>query len=167
MPYKTADICDEHPDRVRLVAPVFRAYGRPAFSGAIATVRVFEDNALVREAFSTEGHGRVLVVDGAGSMQAALIGDRLAQLAVDHGWAGAIVHGPVRDVADIATMPFGIRALGTCPFKSRKRTPGETNVTVFFGGVAFTPGEYVYVDEDGILVSADPLFGETLAIQKS
>jgi regulator of ribonuclease activity A len=160
VPYKTADLCDEHRDRVRLVEPVFRAYGRAAFSGPIATVRVFEDNALVRETFSTEGRGRVLVVDGAGSMRAALIGDRLAQLAVDHGWAGAIVHGPVRDVADIAAMPFGVRALGTCPFKSTTPTPGEANVTVFFAGVSFSPGEYVYVDEDGILVSTQPLCGE-------
>lgn len=160
MPFKTADICDEHPDRVRLVDPVFRAFGRVAFSGPIATVRVFEDNSLVRETFNTDGQGRVLVVDAGGSLRAAMIGDRLAQMAVDHGWAGAIVNGAVRDTADIAQMPFGVRALGTCPFKSSRRNPGESNVVVSFAGVSFVPGQHVYVDEDGILVSETPLCGE-------
>jgi regulator of ribonuclease activity A len=156
--YKTTDLCDAFETRVKLAAPVFRAFGkRTAFSGEIATVRVFEDNSLVRDVLATDGDGRVLVVDGAGSRRCALMGDLVAQLGVDHGWSGAIIHGCIRDSAEIDAMDFGVRAIGTCPFRSIRRGVGERNVPVFFAGVAFLPGAYVYVDDDGILVASERL----------
>jgi regulator of ribonuclease activity A len=154
MPYKTTDLCDRFEGRVRLAAPVFRGFGRAtAFSGRIATVRTFEDNVLVQRALEADGRGKVLVVDGGGSIRCALMGDRLVQIGIDHGWAGAIVHGCIRDAAEIDAMPFGIRALGACPQRSAKRAVGELDVAVDFAGITFRPGEFVYVDADGILVS--------------
>ncbi len=158
MTIKTADICDEHADRVHIADPIFRAYGgRPAFGGPITTLRVFEDNVLVRSALEEPGDGRVLVVDGAASMRCALLGDQLAALAADNGWAGVVVNGCIRDSADIAGIDIGVRALATMPLKSRKLGRGERDVTVAFAGVAFEPGHHLYADEDGLLVSADAL----------
>jgi regulator of ribonuclease activity A len=158
MSHKTTDLCDAYEGRVRLAAPLFQAFGGlVSFSGPIATVRVYEDNSLVRERFSTYGQGRVLIVDGGGSRRCALIGDRLAQLGLENGWAGAIVHGCIRDAAEINAMAFGIRALGTCPLRSTKGNGGEIDVPVFFADVLFRPGEHVYVDADGILVAEQAL----------
>lgn len=160
MAYKTSDICDVHASRIRLAAPIFRTFGLVSFSGPIATVRVFDDNVLVRATFGTPGRGRVLVVDAAASLRCAMIGDRLAKLGLDNGWVGAIVNGAIRDAADIDTMPFGVRALGTCPLKSGREGRGEVEVPVYFAGVAFVPGEYLYADADAVLVSEQPLCGE-------
>lgn len=158
MTIKTADLCDEHAERVSIADPIFRAYGgRPAFGGPITTLRVFEDNVLVRSALEEPGDGRVLVVDGAASMRCALLGDQLAALAADNGWAGVVVNGCIRDSADIAGIDIGVRALATMPLKSRKLGRGERDVTVAFAGVAFEPGHHLYADEDGLLVSADAL----------
>jgi regulator of ribonuclease activity A len=154
----TADLCDDHGDHVQVCEPVFHAYGgRRAFQGPISTVFCFEDNSRVKEAVESRGDGRVLVVDGGGSRRRALLGDKLGLAAVDNGWAGIIIHGCIRDSAELARMDLGVRALGTVPMRSEKRGAGERDVPVRFAGVTFRPGEFVYVDEDGIIVAAAPL----------
>jgi regulator of ribonuclease activity A len=164
--WTTADLCDEHdanpsanPDAALQVArPLLRSYGGVrAFCGPIATVQVQDDNTSVRLRLQEDGAGRVLVVDGGGSLACALLGDQLAQLAVRNGWAGVIVHGCIRDCAAIREMPLGVLALATLPRKSEKRGPGLHDVPVQFAGVTFTPGHYVYADEDGVLAAATAL----------
>ena len=150
----TADLCDAFPDRVRVVAPLFRDWGGiSSFSGPIETIRVFEDNALVRQALEGEGHGRVLVVDGGGSLRTALVGGRLAALARDHDWTGIVVHGCIRDTVEIGAMRVGVRALGASPMKSGRTGKGQRSVPVTFAGVTFTPCEWLYADADGIVVA--------------
>jgi regulator of ribonuclease activity A len=150
----TADLCDAHGDRVQVCEPVFRAFGgRRAFHGPISTIRCFEDNSKVKEAVESTGAGHVLVVDGGGSRRRALLGDKLGEAAVRNGWAGVIIHGCIRDSAELGRMDLGIRALGTMPLRSDKRGEGEREVPVRFAGVTFRPGEFVYVDEDGIIVA--------------
>ena len=154
----TADLCDDHGDRVQVCEPVFHAYGgRKAFHGPISTVRCFEDNSRVKEAVEGPGAGQVLVVDGGGSRCRALLGDKLGEAAVRNGWAGVIIHGCIRDCAELGRMDLGIRALGTMPLRSDKRGEGERDVPVRFAGATFRPGEYVYVDEDGVIVAPQPL----------
>lgn len=163
MTFKTPDLLDEHEEdaragKVRVVAPMFQRYGgRASFSGQIATLKVFEDNTLVREAFAEEGKGKVLVIDGGGSLRCALVGDQLAILAARNGWEGVIVYGCIRDSADINGIDIGVRALNTHPLKSIKKGVGDRNLAVTFGGVTFTPGEWLYADEDGVIVSPSPL----------
>ncbi|MEJ2602434.1 MAG: ribonuclease E activity regulator RraA [Gammaproteobacteria bacterium] len=158
MDIKTADLCDEFADRVLITDPVFRIFGRrTAFAGPVTTLRVFEDNVLVRSALEEPGEGRVLVVDGAGSMRCALLGDMLAALAADNGWAGVVVNGCIRDSADIANIDIGVRALATMPLKSRKLGRGERDVPVAFAGILFEPGHHLYADEDGVLIAAEAL----------
>jgi regulator of ribonuclease activity A len=154
----TADLCDDHGERVQVCEPVFQMFGgRRAFHGPISTIRCFEDNSRVKEAVEAPGAGRVLVVDGGGSRRRALLGDNLGRAAVNNGWAGVIIHGCIRDSAELGRMDLGLRALGTIPLRSDKRGEGERDVPVRFAGVAFRPGEFVYVDEDGIIVSATAL----------
>ena len=156
MGWCTADLCDQF-EELQVAEPVFRAFGgAPAFSGAAATLKVFEDNSLVRGALEGPGEGRVLVVDGGGSMRCALVGDMLARLAMDNGWAGAIVFGAIRDSREIAGIDLGVYALATHPRKSRKHGDGQKSVSVSFAGVTFRPGEYVYADEDGLLLLTEP-----------
>ena len=151
--FHTADLCDAHPD-VQVAEPLFLAYGgRARFSGPIHTVAAPEDNSLVRECLSEPGAGAVLVVDGQGSLRCALVGDQLALLACRNGWAGLVVHGCIRDVGAIAGLDLGVRALGACPRKSEKRGRGARGEGVSFAGVAFRPGEYLYADEDGLVVA--------------
>jgi regulator of ribonuclease activity A len=154
----TADLCDDHGDRVQVCEPMFHAYGgRRSYYGPISTIRCFEDNSLVKEAVESPGNGHVLVVDGGGSRRRALLGDKLGLAAVRNGWAGVILHGCIRDSGELGRMDLGIRALGTIPLRSEKRGEGERDVPVRFAGVTFRPGEHVYVDEDGIIAAADPL----------
>lgn len=154
----TADLCDAHADRVRVVEPMFRDYGAvPAFEGVISTVKCHEDNSLVRTALEEPGNGRVLVVDGGGSKRCALVGDQLALLGVKNGWAGVIVYGCIRDSGEIGTMSLGVRALDTNPRKSVKKNVGDRDIAVTFGGVTFSPGHYLYADEDGIIVAESKL----------
>jgi regulator of ribonuclease activity A len=154
----TTDLCDAHPDQLAIAAPILRPFGGlRRFHGAIATLRCFEDNSLVRDILAGPGDGRVLVVDGAGSMKCALLGDQLAALAVRSGWRGVVVHGCVRDTAALAAMELGVLALAAHPLKSVKRGVGERDVIVAFAGVAFVPGGMVYADEDGLVVSAAAL----------
>ncbi|MFW5454301.1 ribonuclease E activity regulator RraA [Thioalkalivibrio sulfidiphilus] len=149
----TADLCDQHGEAVSVCETHFGDYGGiTAFSGEIVTVRCFEDNVLVRQTLEGEGRGKVLVVDGGGSLRCALFGDMLAQTALDNGWAGVIVNGCIRDVAVIVTLPIGVKALGTHPRKSEKRGEGAVNVPVSFGAITFRPGERVFADEDGVVV---------------
>lgn len=155
---QTADLCDDNEGLVRVVTPMFRSFGgRLCFAGPIATLKVFEDNSLVRSTLETSGKNHVLVVDGGGSMRCALVGDQLALLAVNNGWAGVIVYGCIRDSKAISGMDIGLLALGTHPRKSVKKGIGESNLTVSFGGVDFVPGEHLYADPDGVIVSAQPL----------
>lgn len=156
--FKTADLCDDHADKLRVVALAFRDLGGiKRFGGVIETVKAFEDNSLVRECVAASGAGKVLVIDSGGSQHRAMLGDLLAEKAVKSGWAGVIINGCIRDSAAIGTMALGVKALGTCPMKTEKRGLGDHNVPVRIGGVDFIPGEYVYADEDGIVVSATPL----------
>lgn len=158
MTFSTADLCDAFGDAVQTAAPLFREFGAAArFAGPIVTVQVRDDNALVREVLETSGRGRVLVVDGGGSTRCALVGGRLAQLALTNGWAGVVVHGCVRDSAEIATLAIGVRALGTVPRKSGKAGAGKKDVAVEFAGVTFMPGHWLYADGDGIVVAARDL----------
>jgi regulator of ribonuclease activity A len=154
----TADLCDAHADRLAVAAPILRSFGgRRRFRGAIATLRCFEDNSLVRERLGETGQGRVLVIDGGGSLKCALVGDQLGALGVKNGWSGVIVFGCVRDTAALGAMDLGVLALAPHPLKSVKRGAGERDVTVAFAGVSFTPGAWVCADEDGVVVAATPL----------
>src|SRR5690349_21658007 len=151
MPFSTADLCDAFSDQVRVAAPMFRDYGGSlAFKGPISTVQVFEDNVLVRAALEEPGAGRVLVVDGGGSLRCALVGDLLAALGQRNGWAGLVIHGCVRDAATVGRLAIGVKALATNPLRSAKQGAGLRDAPVEFAGVAFNPGEYVYADADGI-----------------
>jgi regulator of ribonuclease activity A len=148
----TADLLDDHPDAA-VCSLVFRQFGGVAsFDGAIATVQCFEDNVLVKQRLAEPGAGRVLVVDGGGSLRVALVGDNVAGLARDNGWAGLIVHGCVRDSAALRGLAIGLKALGTHPKPSSKAGGGELDVPVTFGGVTFHPGARVASDDDGIVV---------------
>jgi regulator of ribonuclease activity A len=154
MTCRTADLFDDHSTSVKVLTPMFKSYGGvAAFHGEIATVKVLEDNKLVRDALSHDGSGKVLVIDGGGSLKTALVGDKVAQLACDNHWAGLVINGCIRDSADIKNIAIGIRALNTNPTRPAKNGTGESRVPVTFGGVTMTPGEYIYVDEDGVMTS--------------
>ena len=150
----TADLCDAYGDTLHVVAPVFRDFGSVScFSGRIATVCVREDNALVRRVLSEAGDGRVLVIDGHGSLQSALVGSMLARLAHANGWSGVVINGCVRDAAELSRIPIAVRALATHPMRSAKTGAGEREIAVSFASVTFTPGHFLYADHDGMLVS--------------
>jgi regulator of ribonuclease activity A len=154
----TTDLSDAHPDLVRHCAPVFRDYGgRLAFSGPVTTLKVFEDNAKVRAAVEGPGHGRVLVVDGGGSMNCALFGGNLAGLAAQNGWAGVIVNGCIRDTGELVDADVGVKALAAHPKRSARTGAGEVDVVVSFAGATFAPGDWLYADADGIILSRTKL----------
>nr|WP_322625246.1 ribonuclease E activity regulator RraA [uncultured Flavobacterium sp.] len=154
MNFQTADLYDLYAERLQVALPLFFSYGsKKKFSGEIVTIKCHEDNSLVAEQVSTPGHGRVLVVDGGGSLRCALVGDNLAQKAIENGWEGIVVFGCIRDSAIINVMDIGIKALQTNPAKSVKRNMGVLNETVRFADVSFAPGAILYADEDGIVVS--------------
>jgi regulator of ribonuclease activity A len=154
MLFTTADLCDEHGDAVQVVEPLFRDFGfRKAFSGPLTTVVAPGDNSLVAAAVEETGQGRVLVVDGAGAQDGALVGDRLAFLAYQHNWSGVVINGRVRDSAELESIDIGIKALGTYPRRGVRSGRGARDVPVTFGGVVFRPGDWLYADEDGILVA--------------
>lgn len=159
MEFATADLFDDHGAELGSCSTQFRSYGtRPRFWGRIETVRCFQDNVLVKRALETAGDARVLVVDGGGSLDTALMGDMIAGSAVAQGWAGVVINGCVRDVVALNELDLGIKALGSNPRKSAKEGTGERDVPVTFGGVTFRPGDFLYSDEDGIVVSARQLF---------
>ncbi len=154
----TADLCDQHPDAVRVLPPGFLSLGgAPAFSGNVTTLKVHEDNALVRTVLSTPGQGRVLVIDGGGSLRVALVGGKLGTLAEDNGWSGVVVWGAVRDTLELAACRVGIRALATCPRPPQKTGAGKRDVPVTLGGVTIAPGMWLAADADGVVVADQSL----------
>lgn len=158
MTFVTCDLCDDHADVVRVCEPMFSNFGGiSAFGGAMVTVKCFEDNSRVKELLATPGNGRVLVVDGGGSLRCALLGDLIADSAVSNGWAGVIVYGCIRDVDAIAELDLGVQALASIPLKSVRKGVGEVDVPVTFGGITFRPGEYVYADNNGVITAPHAL----------
>ena len=156
--YVTPDLCDEYPELIQVVEPMFTNYGgRESFGGEIVTLKAFEDNSKVRELVATDGTGKVMVVDGGGSLRRAMLGDMLAEKAAKNGWEGIIIYGCIRDVDVIMETELGVQALATNPLKTDKKGLGEVNVEVKFGGVVFVPGQYVYADNNGVIVSPEPL----------
>ena len=152
------DICDQFEDRVQLIDVEFKDFGgRACFYGEIATVRCYQDNSLVREVLQQNGKGKVLFIDGNGSCQKALLGDQVALLAVNNQWEGVIVYGAIRDVGEIRTMPLGVKALGTSPFKTEKRGAGEQQVSITVNTQVIPPGDYIYADLNGVLISKELL----------
>jgi regulator of ribonuclease activity A len=153
--FTTADLIDDHGDTLRSCSTQFRRLGgRARFSGPIRTVKCHEDNGLVKKVLNSPGEGAVLVVDGGGSLRSALMGDMIAESAVANGWAGVVIHGAVRDTVALAGLDLGVKALGSNPRKSVKDGAGQVDVPVTFGDVVFVPGEWLYSDEDGIVVNA-------------
>ena len=154
MTFSTADLHDDHEGKVQVANILMEGYGQKTrFSGPISTVKCFEDNSLVRAALEEPGKGRVLVVDGGASIRCALVGDKLAELGMQNGWEGMVIHGCIRDSAVISTLDIGIKALGTNPRRSVKKGEGERDIVLNFADAAFTPGDWLYADEDGILLS--------------
>ena len=158
MKYSTPDLCDEYPGLIKVVDPIFRNYGgKSSFGGEIVTAKCFEDNSVIKETAGKPGHGKVFVIDGGGSLRRALLGDLIAESALENGWEGFIIYGMIRDVDPLSAMNIGVKALGSIPLKTERKGAGNLNVPVTFAGVAFNPGEYVYADNTGIIVSAEPL----------
>jgi regulator of ribonuclease activity A len=150
----TADLVDAHGDSVRSCSVQFRQFGgRARFFGRVRTIKTFEDNALIKQTLASPGQGEVLVVDGHGSLRRALVGDLIGAAAVENGWAGLVILGAVRDSLALGSLALGVKALGTNPCKSAKQGVGALDVALNFGGVEFHPGEWLYSDEDGILLS--------------
>jgi regulator of ribonuclease activity A len=158
MEVATADLIDRHGESLQSCDLQFRQFGgRNRFSGRIRTVRCHQDNVLVRQVLSEPGDGQVLVVDGGGSLHTSLVGDVVAGLGQDNGWAGLVINGAVRDVVALGGLDIGLKALGSNPRKSGKEGVGEVDVPVSFGGVRFEPGAWLYSDEDGIVVASAAL----------
>jgi regulator of ribonuclease activity A len=163
MTFATCDISDKHEDKyaideLAVLPPVFKSFGKNLkFSGPAATLKVFEDNVLVRSALETAGAGRVLVVDGGGSLRCALVGGNLGVLAEKNGWAGIIVNGCIRDSEEINACNIGVRALATHPQRSIRKGAGDKNLRVSIAGVAVQPGDWIYADADGVLVARNKL----------
>ncbi|CAM3931101.1 putative 4-hydroxy-4-methyl-2-oxoglutarate aldolase [Aeromonas bestiarum] len=152
------DLCDQHGDALQVAEPLFHNFGgKPLFYGQAVTLSCYEDNSLVRELVTRPGQGRVMVIDGGGSLRRALLGDQLAIKAAEQGWEGILIHGAVRDVGTLATLALGVKALAACPVKTEKRGQGELDAVVSFAGVTIHPGDYVYADLNGVLVSATRL----------
>ena len=154
----TCDISDKfHPD-VQYLESEYKSYGgKTSFSGRIVTIKCYDDNSLVEEVLKTNGKDSVLVIDAGGSMKCAMLGDKRAAEAIKNDWEGILVHGLIRDSATINGMKIGIRALGVCPLKSIKKGVGDRDLVVNFSGVTFTPGEYLYADEDGVIIIKENL----------
>ncbi len=156
MTFSTADLCDQYSDQehFQIAEPIFKIFGaETAFSGKITTLKVFEDNILIRNTLDQTVDNRVLVVDGGGSHRCALIGDNLAEIASKNGWQGVIIYGCIRDSEAINLIPIGIRALHTHPLKSHKKGLGDRDVMITFAGINFKKDHYLYADADGIIVS--------------
>jgi len=156
--FKTADLCDDYSDELIIMHQQFRSYGNiSSFCGEIHTIKCQDDNSKVREAVNTNGCNKVLVVDGNASIKCALLGDMLAEAACKNNWSGIIVNGCIRDSDVIETIDIGVFALSSIPIKSVKKGLGDTNVSLNFMGITFNPGEYIYADQDGIVISKKEL----------
>ncbi|TMX11587.1 putative 4-hydroxy-4-methyl-2-oxoglutarate aldolase [Aeromonas salmonicida subsp. achromogenes] len=152
------DLCDQHGDALQVADPLFHDFGgKPLFYGQAVTLSCYEDNSLVRELVNRPGQGRVMVIDGGGSLRRALLGDQLAIKAAEQGWEGIVIFGAVRDVGTLATLALGVKALAACPVKTEKLGQGELDAVVSFAGVTIHPGDYVYADLNGVQVSATRL----------
>ncbi|MDH3260682.1 MAG: ribonuclease E activity regulator RraA [Acidimicrobiia bacterium] len=159
MLFTTAGLCDQHGEAIRVAEPIFRDFGfRKAFFGPVTTVVTPGDFAPVAAALDETGSGRVLIVEGAGRQECALLGDRLAFLAYEHNWSGVIVHGSVRDSGELQSIDIGIKALGTCPRRGIASGQSQRDIPATFAGVLFRPGDWVYADQDGLLVADTKLF---------
>ncbi|MDO6499366.1 ribonuclease E activity regulator RraA [Photobacterium sanguinicancri] len=158
MEYNTSELCDIYLDKVDVVEPMFSSYGgRSSFGGQVTTVKCFEDNALIHTVLEQDGAGRVLLIDGGGSLRRALIDAELAQLAADNEWEGIIVYGSVRHVDELDELDLGIHALASIPVGADEQGVGEVDVAVNFGGVTFLPEDHIYADNTGVILSQDPL----------
>lgn len=163
MSFATCDICDANEDKIAagtlaVLPPVFKSFGkRASFAGPARTLKVFEDNVLVRAALETPGEGAVLVVDGGGSLRCALVGGNLGVLAEKNGWAGIVVNGCIRDSEEINACDIGVRALATHPQRSIRKGVGDKDIQVSIAGVTIKPGAWIYADADGVLVAAQKL----------
>ena len=158
----TCDLCDAHKNdssgSFRVLPPVFRDFGAVRrFSGAVVTVKCHEDNSRVKELLGTPGQGKVLVVDGGGSLRCALMGDMIGESAVKNGWEGVIIYGCVRDVDALAELDLGVHAVAAIPLKSVRKGVGETGLDITFGGVTFVQGQYVYADNNGVIAATRKL----------
>ena len=154
----TPDLCDAHEQDITVLEPLFVSYGgREAFGGQIVTVKCFEDNSAVKAQLATAGQGKVLVVDGGGSLRRALMGDLIAASAVQNGWNGVVIYGAIRDVDAIAAMDLGVHALGCIPLKTERRGLGDVGVSLKIAGAAINNGEYLYADNNGIILSSKPV----------
>lgn len=159
MSFVTCDLCDENEGKVQVVSGLlWQSFGgRKTFSGQVVTVKCFEDNTKVKELLATPGAGKVLLVDGGGSLRNALIGDMIGESAVKNGWHGVVIYGACRDVDELAKLDLGVVALGAVPIKSVRRGEGQQDIAISFGGVTINSGDYVYVDNNGIVVSGSAL----------
>ncbi len=158
MSFTTPDLCDDFADQIQVVEPGFKSFGgRPAFCGEIVTIKCFEDNSMVQEQLFTNGEGKVLVVDGGGSLRRALLGDMLAEEAASNGWQGVVVFGCVRDIEIISTIAIGVQALAAHPMKTEKKGVGVVNQPIHFHGTEFKSGHFLYADLNGMIVSPKAL----------
>ena len=164
VPFVTCDLLDDHPEKkLQVVTPsmdgkFFKSYGaRKSFGGQVVTVKCFEDNSRVKELFATQGKAKVLVIDGGASMRCALMGDLIAESAVKNHWNGVVIYGCIRDVDAIATLDLGVHALAAIPQKSNRKGAGETDIQLSFGGVNIQSGDYIYADNNGIVIANEQL----------
>ena len=158
MEYNTSALCDIYLDQVDVVEPIFSNFGgRASFCGQVTTIKCFEDNALIRETLEQNGLGRILLIDGGGSLRKALMDAEIASLAEDNEWEGVIVYGCVREVDELEDMNLGIQALASIPIDATSQGVGELDIPVNFGGVSFLPEDYLYADNTGIILSSEPL----------
>lgn len=156
--FSTPDLCDDFPEDVRVLDSLFQNYGgRSVFYGPAVTIKCFEDNSVVKQLVDTPGEGRVIVMDGGGSLRRAILGDMLAANAAKNGWSGLVINGCIRDCVEIANTELGVKALNTHPMKTEKRGLGDLNVPVTFAGQTIHPGEWVYADLNGVVVSSKQL----------
>ncbi len=162
MMFSTVDLCERYCDEIQVAEPLLQNYGGVvAFHGSITTIDTFEDSALIREVLESKGEGKVLVVDSGGSILVSLLGKELASLAAANGWSGIVIHGCVRNVADLAHIPIGIRALAPSPLAGQSNGRGSRDAPVHFAGITFRPGHHLYADADGILVAPRELLSES------
>jgi len=158
----TPDLCDQYEDNknvdLRVLDSLFNNYGgRAQFYGQVVTIKCFEDNSILKQLVGTPGKGRVIVMDGGGSLRRAILGDMLGAKAVENGWSGLVIYGCVRDVDELATIDLGVKALNTHPIKTDKRGLGDLNVSVTFAGQTISSGDWVYADNNGIIVASSEL----------
>lgn len=157
------DICDHFANEIKVLPPIFRNFGaKKTFFGEVVTLKAFEDNSKVRELVAQDGYGKVIVVDSSGSLQRAMLGDRLAEKAANNGWQGIIIHGCLRDVNALSHIDLGIQAIAPHPLKTEKKGLGDINIPINIGGVDIHAGYFIYADDNGILVSKGRLDIETI-----